>query len=271
MEIISIGKSKRRLSEFPEHEHGYWEVLLNTEGEGIFEAGGEKRPFSSGTIAVIPPNTPHAKRSESGFSDRSVFLKNFRNIGPGGVRVFSDDARGSVAQIFDMIQYFCAARETSEDGIEEAVLGALGDLLYQVLVSYYTQSRKRDIRLEGAVELMHRHLSDPEFDLADAIRASGYSEGYFRKIFREMTGQSPVAYFHELRIDHACSLFQQYRGSRSVKDIALQSGFADPLYFSRVFKQIEGVSPQRYVAGLTTGVTEEEKRLILMDTSEDLL
>ncbi len=271
MEIISIGKSKELLREFPEHRHGYWEVLLNSEGEGVFEAGGESWLFSAGTIAVIPPYTPHSKRSESGFTDRSVFLKNFRDIGPGGVRVFSDDERGSVGQIFDMAQYFFDAEGTSEDGMEEAVLDVLGDLLYQVLVSYYTKSRKRDIRLEGAVEMMHMHISDPEFDIADAVSASGYSEGYFRKIFREMTGQSPVTYFHMLRITYACSLFQQYRDSRSVKDVALQSGFEDPLYFSRVFKQIEGVSPQRYVAGLMTGMTEEDKRLITLDTPKELL
>ncbi len=271
MEIISVGRSKELLREFPEHRHGYWEVLLNTEGEGVFEAGGESWPFSAGTIAVIPPYTPHSKSSESGFSDSSIFLKNFRNIGSSGVRVFSDDERGSVKQIFDMAQYFFDAEETSEDGMEEAILDVLGDLLYQVLVSYYTKSRKRDIRLEGAMEMMHLHVSDPEFDIADAVSASGYSEGYFRKIFHEMTGQSPVAYFHTLRIGHACSLFQQYRDSRSVKDIALQSGFEDPLYFSRVFKQIEGVSPQGYIAGLTSEITEEDLRLINIDTPKELL
>ena len=61
-----------------------------------------------------------------------------------------------------------------------------------------------------------------------------------------MTGQSPVNYFNSLRIGKAKSMFQQYGNSRTVKEIAYSCGFSDALYFSRVFRQLEGISTAVY-------------------------
>lgn len=271
MEIIAIGKSKRMHNEFPEHQHGYWEVLLNEEGSGCFSADGGSWLFSPGSIAVIPPGTPHSKKSAEGFSDRSLFIKNFREIGRKGVKVFQDDAQGTVKKIFDMAEQFHKQDQESEGDVAGVIVNVLGDLLYHVLASYYDRSMKKDLRLEGVIELMHDNISNRDFDLTQAIASSGYSMGYFRKIFKEMTGQSPVTYFNDLHISHAKSLFQQYESSWSVKEVAFQSGFDDPLYFSRVFRKSEGVSPRQYVALISGEVTEEDIKLISMDTPDELI
>lgn len=271
MEIIAIGKSKKMHKEFPEHQHGYWEVLLNEKGSGQFFADGGSWVFSPGSIAVIPPSTSHSKKSAEGFTDRSLFFKNFREIGRKGVKVFQDDDQGTVKKIFDMAEQFHKQDQQSEGDVAGVIVNVLGDLLYHVLVSYYDQSRKKDLRLEGVMELMNDNISNRDFDLTQAIASSGYSMGYFRKIFKEMTGQSPVAYFNALRISHAKSLFQQYENSWSVKEVAYQSGFDDPLYFSRVFRKSEGVSPRQYVDLLVGDVTEKDIELISMDTPEELI
>jgi AraC-like DNA-binding protein len=39
-------------------------------------------------------------------------------------------------------------------------------------------------------------------------------------------------------------------GSISVSDIALNCGFSDPLYFSKVFKKKYGVCPTEYLQGM---------------------
>ena len=36
------------------------------------------------------------------------------------------------------------------------------------------------------------------------------------------------------------------RTKRSIKDIALDCGYSDPLFFSRMFKKYYGMSPQEY-------------------------
>ena len=94
-----------------------------------------------------------------------MFLKNFRNIGRSGVKLFEDDERQTIARIFDLVEQF-QYDETNQKGETEAsITSVLGDLLYQVLVSYYNQSKKKDIRLEGVIELMNENVSNAEFEL----------------------------------------------------------------------------------------------------------
>lgn len=94
---------------------------------------------------------------------------------------------------------------------------------------------------------MQNNINNPEFDLSAAVDETGYCKGYFRKIFKDFTGVSPVNYFQEMRINYAISLMNQYDKSRTIKDIAASSGFRDPLYFSRIFKKITGQSPREYI------------------------
>ena len=48
-----------------------------------------------------------------------------------------------------------------------------------------------------------------------------------------------------MRLKYAVSLFDY--GLDSVKNVAILSGFADPLYFSSVFKESIGISPREYI------------------------
>ena len=40
------------------------------------------------------------------------------------------------------------------------------------------------------------------------------------------------------------------QGVASVKNVAILSGFEDALYFSKVFKQAEGITPSEYIKNI---------------------
>lgn len=67
---------------------------------------------------------------------------------------------------------------------------------------------------------------------------------YFRRIFENVYGVSPVKYLNKLRIDRAKELLNS--GMYTVADAAFQSGFSDISYFSRFFKKETGLSPSEY-------------------------
>ena len=52
-------------------------------------------------------------------------------------------------------------------------------------------------------------------------------------------------YLKTVRMKYAISLFEN--GLDSIKNVALLSGFTDPLYFSTVFKNKIGVPPKMYI------------------------
>jgi AraC-like DNA-binding protein len=70
------------------------------------------------------------------------------------------------------------------------------------------------------------------------------SENYLTHIFGRELGLSPWQYLNRYRIKQAQELL--HRTSDSITAVALQVGFNDPAYFSRVFRKQVGLSPSAY-------------------------
>ena len=77
-------------------------------------------------------------------------------------------------------------------------------------------------------------------------QAGGLSVSHFSELFREQVHQSPLSYFTQLKIRAACRLLDL--SGKPVKAVALETGYSDPYYFSRVFKKVMGISPENYRA-----------------------
>jgi len=63
-------------------------------------------------------------------------------------------------------------------------------------------------------------------------------------LFKQKTGYPPIDYFIQMKMQKATQ--QLDFSDRSIKDIALSMGFDDPYYFSKRFRKVIGVSPQKY-------------------------
>lgn len=87
-------------------------------------------------------------------------------------------------------------------------------------------------------------FTDPDLSLSGIAAELSYHPKYLSHLFKERQGMGYTEYLSQLRIKFAVSLFD--RGIDSVKNVAWLSGFADPLYFSTVFKKKMGVSPSDY-------------------------
>ena len=73
---------------------------------------------------------------------------------------------------------------------------------------------------------------------------TGLSTVYFRKLFTEIMGVSPINYVHQLRIKKAKEMLKTDYGS--ITEIAQSLGYPNIYDFSRTFKKHTGVSPSRY-------------------------
>ena len=65
-----------------------------------------------------------------------------------------------------------------------------------------------------------------------------------KKLFKKETGKSIINYLLDERLESAKMLIRE--GSLSLSDIAVETGFSDYNYFSRIFKKRVGVSPISY-------------------------
>lgn len=68
---------------------------------------------------------------------------------------------------------------------------------------------------------------------------------YISKLFKEETGESPINYLIQLRLEKAKDILSNSENP-SIKDIAKSVGYDDAYYFSKLFKKYYGVSPSNF-------------------------
>ena len=97
---------------------------------------------------------------------------------------------------------------------------------------------------EQALQLIENNYLHKDFFISDIARELHISDVYLRRLFKRETAVSPKQYLLQKRIQKAVSLLGT--DYFSIADIARQSGFNDPKYFSVAFKKTIGISPSEY-------------------------
>lgn len=82
-------------------------------------------------------------------------------------------------------------------------------------------------------------------------REAGCSVRQYARIFKTLTGKSPLKHLTGLRMAEAKR--RLHSGETPLADISGALGFADPFHFSRVFKRHEGLSPSVYARAGSQG------------------
>jgi YesN/AraC family two-component response regulator len=87
--------------------------------------------------------------------------------------------------------------------------------------------------------LENHHQEDITLEmLADMLYIS---PAQLSKVFRKITGRSPIKYLIEIRLKHAYELL--LHTNLTVKEIAEKVGYHDPFYFSKLFKKHYDLAP----------------------------
>jgi len=85
----------------------------------------------------------------------------------------------------------------------------------------------------------HRRLS-----AGDLASLAQVSPAQLRRLFKTETGQSPLQYLREVRLQEAELLLRTT--SLSVKEITARVGIADVSHFVRDFRKARGITPTAY-------------------------
>ncbi len=102
-------------------------------------------------------------------------------------------------------------------------------------------------RLKEAVAYLHSHYARP-LNMATVSNHVSLNYSYFSEAFKAYTGESFVVYLKKLRIERAKELLAEPH--HRLGEIGEQVGFESSRHFSRVFRELEGITPQEYRARL---------------------
>lgn len=124
---------------------------------------------------------------------------------------------------------------------------ALKELLIRLM---QTQARsmveknivKNKSRIGFAVDYIKKNLHQ-KLSIESIAKLAYVSKSNFFRMFKDELGTSPNEFILQERISKAKELL---KSRNSIKETAYQTGFSDTNYFTRVFKQLVGVTPKSY-------------------------
>lgn len=100
------------------------------------------------------------------------------------------------------------------------------------------------VLVDRSKNLIASQYADCDLSLDSLSAQLNMSPAYVSSLFKKETGQGFVSYLTQLRMEHAITLLHQT--DDKTYQIAEKIGYADPNYFSYVFKRHFGVSPSKY-------------------------
>ena len=129
--------------------------------------------------------------------------------------------------------------ETNEELVENLHLAA-GQMAGEIF-SF------RGMRHASALRRAQRHIWKnlaQKISLEEISKAAGLSAPYFSTIFKEEMGENFSNYINRLRVEKASTLLSET--GNPIKTIASLCGFQDQSWFSKIFKNLTGITPGKY-------------------------
>jgi AraC family transcriptional regulator, arabinose operon regulatory protein len=235
--------------------HQAWLVVS---GSARLTIAGTDRQLRGGAVALVPQAVPHWAEHDP-LSPLQAYVLHFET------RVLGEHAPGALAALPSLLwpeaevmhELVAAAatmsREVGDRSPEHVLLAnAAITRLFGLLWSVDAALRRSGVasamlpghvRLAPVLAYIADHFASP-LTLAELAVVAGVSPTHLCHLFSDTVGLSPLQYLQRFRMRRARHLLETT--SLVVADIGRRVGFADPAYFSRAFRRLEGMTPSHY-------------------------
>lgn len=223
-------------------------------GEGWYEAGGQRYQVAANQYFIIPANTPHTYAA-SGQNPWTIYWIHFRGtlakhyasfpVAPQTVNPGVTSRIHIRHELFDEI--FATLQHSLTIGSLRYAMASFHHYLASLIyIKEYRTVGMNNIGTDAVAATIHfmNENLEKHLTLKDIADYSGYSPSRLSAIFKARTGYSPLSYLNILRVRRACILLETT--DMKFNQISPKLGIGDPLYFSRLFSKIMGLSPKAY-------------------------
>ena len=139
---------------------------------------------------------------------------------------------------------FASISELSSIKTDEQLAPWLHQILERIMDSIHRHRRQSDpAMLSFTLRYMARNCCQ-DISRNDAAREAYMSPSHFSRFFKKHLGQSFTTVLNQMRIDRGAEMLAQ--SEKDLKVIALETGFADQSYFTKVFRRLRKMTPAQY-------------------------
>jgi AraC-like DNA-binding protein len=226
-------------------------LIYCTAGSGWCDLGGRRHRVGEGDLLVLPPGTSHAYGAHEGRPWTIHWIHATGHLVPAFLSVVGATPRAPVLALGEdarIVALFEDVLRTLERGYTEVELVYASQALAHLLAAVARRHApighaSSGQRVAELVEFMRQNVDRP-VRVATLASLVGLSPSHLTAMFRRQTGYAPLDCVIRLKMLNACTLLDAT--ALSVQEVARRVGYEDPLYFSRAFRAVHGVSPLRY-------------------------
>lgn len=102
-----------------------------------------------------------------------------------------------------------------------------------------------ELFLNDAIVCIENHLDNPDFDIPKLADLLHVSKSTLNRKLKVITNLTPVDFIRNIRLKHACYLLKNK--SVTISEVAYATGFNNPKYFSKCFKDEFGITPSEFM------------------------
>lgn len=117
--------------------------------------------------------------------------------------------------------------------------------LFELLEKQASERKNIPPVIVPGVELLQKEFRNPALTVAQLAEYCYISQVYFRRLYRQHFGVSPLQAIQALRFEYAADLLRS--GYYTPKQAAEQSGFSDVKYFRTAFARYFGCTPSEFM------------------------
>ncbi len=249
---------------YPLHHHNFAELSLVLAGTGTEILNGKPHRFKRGTVSFLLPHHIHEIQLDqpnvhkyncmfdvqllfSSPSDRELantLLQTGKEI-PSHYDL-DEEQTVIMEQTFISMKQEYESEQFGQDTVLRSKL--LEAFVYLVRTSRPAAPkapltlRSKDKALE-LLQFLHLHFQE-EITLKQLADEFNLNPSYISRIFKQHVGKTLTDYLHSLRVGMATSLLATT--TMSIVDITFEVGFEHARTFTRVFKELQGITPTQY-------------------------
>jgi AraC-like DNA-binding protein len=252
--VIVCGGCERMRSDYviDRKDFPFFAIECVAEGAGTLDLAGVSYQLAAGMTFAYGPGVAHLIRSDPARPMLKYYVTFAGKLAEqllaksvlGTWSVVQLSSPQEIADIYELLQ-----REGAAEGLFASQICVA---LLQVLIVKISQHAIPYGSIElGALETFQRvkQVVQRQFmtlrSAEEAAVACHIDPSYLSRLFQRFAATTPYRFLTKLKMNRAAELLLDQR--MFVKEAAAELGFADAFHFSRTFKRVYGVSPERFV------------------------
>lgn len=234
----------------------YYKVSLQLQGHGVLLQDGREVELTPGTMAIYDTSRPYVLSFDRTFQSHIVMFSHDRLSFPqDGVQELTATTLGSGRSLSTMSAHMItdAARvlPSLRDPLADRVAGNVVDIINTLIADELLETHDATVTRQQKQVAQIRHfidqyLADPDLNVSTVAAAHHMSIRSLQYLF-ESEGENVSDLIRKRRLEKIqIDLRDPSQKDLPIAMIGSRWGFADPAYFSRVFRQAVGVPPTVY-------------------------